>query len=68
MAPPRKVEYVRGDYAHAVGDDALERQRQEAAVRFDCCGELKTDGHHPMCRKADADGAAVVIDGQETLL
>lgn len=50
MAPPRKVANTREDYEHSVGKDALERQQEEARVRFDCCAELKDDGHHPMCR------------------
>lgn len=50
MAPPRKVKYVREDYATRVGKEALERQAAEALVRLECCGELKDDGHHPMCR------------------
>lgn len=50
MAPPRKVDRTRHDYAGALGKDALERQAAEARIRHDCCGELKDDGHHPMCR------------------
>lgn len=68
MAPPRKVGCVRDDYEVAVGEDALERQQAEAVIRFDCCGELKTDGHHPLCRKYVEPVVPEVHPDQETLL
>ena len=67
MAPPRRAAHVRDDYTVEVGLVALARQASEALIRFDCCGELKDDGHHPMCRRRDETDYEV-HPAQETLL
>ena len=37
-------------YREHAGDEALERQRQAALEFWPCCGERRTDAHHPVCR------------------
>lgn len=54
-------------YAEVVGRAALERQKREAADRFECCGEREVDGHHPLCAKRPKDVPPPVV-GQESLL
>lgn len=54
-------------YADAMGAEALDRQVAEAENRHPCCGELRVQGHHPMCRNYE-DGSPEAIDGQESLL
>jgi hypothetical protein len=56
------------DYRKALGDEAASRQREEARLRHSCCGELKTDGHHPLCRNYVEKALPDHIDGQESLL
>lgn len=51
-------------YAREHGEDALERQRREAATRLPCCGELKDEGHHRECPLWKPPH----VDGQESLL
>lgn len=54
-------------YAREHGVDALDRQTAEAEHRFVCCGELRVNGHHPLCHKAEPE-TAEVIEGQASLL
>lgn len=51
MTLPRKVRFTRRDYETELGEETLARQQAEAKLRFDCCGELKEQGHHRMCRR-----------------
>lgn len=55
-------------YADQVSEEAAARQIEEAKERFYCCGELKTDGHHPFCSKVRDQEQPEHIDGQESLL
>lgn len=66
--PPRRVGSTRDDYADEVGAAALARQRAEAELRLECCAELKTAGHHTMCRNYDEPTVPEVHPDQETLI
>jgi hypothetical protein len=62
---------VTGDrdaYAAAMGPEALDRQVADAENRYACCGELKCQGHHSMCRNYEHPETAELIEGQESLL
>lgn len=56
------------DYRRELGDEAASRQREEARLRHSCCGELKDDGHHPLCRHYVIPTQPEHVDGQESLL
>lgn len=45
------------------GGRALQRQLREGEQRFPCCGERRTDGHHPLCKNY----VMPEVEQQETL-
>ena len=53
-------------YRSLTSEEAAARQVAEAKERFYCCGESKSDGHHPMCPKAPDERTHIA--GQESLL
>jgi hypothetical protein len=63
LPPSSKRDQAR--YRELVSDEAAARQIAEAKERFYCCGELKADGHHPVCPKALDERTHV--EGQESL-
>lgn len=58
----------REKYEAERGADAGQRQVAAAKERFVCCGELKDDGHHPLCRNYVEPEAPAHIEGQASLL
>lgn len=64
VAPAIPLNEAEARYAREHGQDALDRQRQEADRRLLCCGELKSEGHHRECSLWKPPH----VDGQESLL
>lgn len=55
-------------YRETHGDEALDRQREEASKRHPCCWEPRDGPHHEVCKNYVPEETLFVIDGQESLL